>query len=154
MNHKLKTKNADVHVSKYLEAEQKQKEMRDVKIVALAGVMGSLVFAFMTIINILKHSNILFSTAFGSVSFLLAAIITWRTKRKRAGIIIAAMVIAVMFSLYAIEGSNDGFAILWILLVPGVSLLALGVFDGIVLTVYFACFLIVLFYTPLQQYIQ
>lgn len=64
------------------------------------------------------------------------------------------MTVAVIFSWYAVVGGNDGFAILWILLVPSVSLLAFGFREGIFLSVYFALFLAALFYTPLRRYVQ
>ncbi len=53
---------------------------------------------------------------------------------------------AVIFSWYAIVGGNDGFAILWILLVTSVAILAFGFGEGIALSVYFAVFLFAFFY--------
>lgn len=140
--------------TKYIQEEQKQKEKRDIKVLVLVGSVVSLAFAFMSIVNEYQHSRMLFSTVFGAVSFGLAAAVTLRSRKKYVGTAIMAVTIAVMFSWYAIVGGNDGFAILWILLVPSLSFLTVGTRQGSILSLYFVFFLAVLFYTPLRQCLQ
>lgn len=53
--------------------------------------------------------------------------------------------------MYAINGENDGFAILWILLIPLISMNLLGVTMGTLLSAYFQIFLFVIFYTPIRN---
>ncbi len=150
-----KPKNTDEPIAtKYLEKEKQETERHDTNTLILASVVASLMFIFMSIINVYKHSPMLFSTVFGAVFFMAAAAAAWRTRRKSVGIAIIAVTVAVIFSWYAVVGGNDGFAILWILLVPSVSLLAFGFREGIFLSVYFALFLAALFYTPLRRYVQ
>lgn len=150
-----KAKNTDGYISaKYWEDENKKKEIHSVNMLILVSLVVSGAFIFMSIINVYKHSNMLLSTVFGAICFLVAAIATWSSRKKRVGTVIMAITIAVIFSWYAIVGGNDGFAILWILLVPSVALLAFGFHEGILLSIYFFVFLVVLFYTPLRQYIQ
>ncbi len=139
---------------KYLEKEKKEKEQHDIKMIILASLVVALAYIFMSCVNIYTHSHMLFSTVFGALSLLVTAAATWWSKKRHVGIVIVSITTAVIFSWYAIVGGNDGFAILWILLVPSVSLLAFGFREGIVLSAYFALFLAILFYTPLQQIVQ
>lgn len=136
----------------YMMKEKKQKEDRDRKGIIAVSLVMALACALMSVVNVYKHSNMLFSTALGAVCFLLSAVFTWWSKRKRVGIIILAVSISAIFSWYAVVGGNEGFAILWILLVPSVSMLAFGFREGIIVSLYFGCFLFALFYTPLKKY--
>lgn len=155
MRHILNTNTAEEPAAdKHLEEEKQQKEKRDIKTLVLVSSLMSLCCIFMSIVNIYKHSDLLFSTILGAVLFLAAAVACWLSKSRRVGTSIAAVAVAVMFSWYAVTGGNDGFAILWILLVPSISLLACGFREGLFLSVYFALFLMALFYTPFRQYIQ
>ena len=153
MNQKKETKESSV-TSNYLEEEKAQKELRELKTTVLVGIVVALAFAFMSVVNTYKHSDMLFSTAFGAASLLIASTAAWLTRKKHVGTALMAVTTAVIFSWYAIVGGNEGFAILWILLVPGVSMLAFGFREGIVLSIYFAVFLSALFYTPLQQSVR
>lgn len=138
--------------AKYIKEEEKRKELRETKGIMIVGFVMALACMVMSLVNFYKQSNMLFSTLLGMVSFLFAGLYTWRTKRKNLSIIVMGLAVSIIFSWYAIVGGNEGFAILWILLVPSVSMLAFGFQEGFILSLYFACFLFALFYTPLKQY--
>ena len=146
-------KKIDKHTNDtYMIKENEQKEVRDRKGIIIVSLAMAFACTIMSIVNIYNHSDMLFSTALGAVCFLLSAVSTWWSKQKRAGIIILGVSISAIFSWYAVVGGNEGFAILWILLVPGISMLGFGFHEGIIISLYFACFLFALFYTPLRQY--
>lgn len=152
---KQKVQNTDEQiVAKYWEEEKKKKEMQDVNILILVSMFVSLAFAVMSVLNIYKHSNMLFSTVFGALFLGIAAVATWRSRRKLVGTVIIQITIAVIFSWYAVVGGNEGFAILWILLVPSGSMLVFDFQISVFLSTYFALFLAIFFYTPLRQYAQ
>lgn len=74
---------------KHLEEEKQQKERRDLKTLVLVCGLMSLCSTFMSIVNVYKHSDLLFSTIFGAVLFLTAA-----------------AAVAVIFSWYAVTGET------------------------------------------------
>lgn len=90
------------------------------------------------------------STGLLVVGFLVAALCAYR-KRVLASATIAAVMVAVTFSFYAVSGENEGFACLWILLVPVIAPSLLGIRVSFFLSMYFQAFLVALFYTPLNQ---
>ncbi len=111
----------------------------------------ALISAIFTAMNIAKGWWLMTaSTALLVVGFLVAALCASR-KMPLASATIAAAMVAVTFSLYALTGENEGFACLWILLVPVIGPSLLGVRVSFFLSLYFQLFLVVLFYTPLNQ---
>ena len=65
-----------------------------------------------------------------------------------------ALTIMGIFSYYAVAAQNQGFAILWIAIVPAVAMLLLNFRLGFIVSTYFLLFLIVVFYTPLKGILQ
>ena len=82
-----------------------------------------------------------------AVSYFLAK----KYQKDMVASLIMGLACAAAFSYYAISGQNSGFAILWIVLIPTVSMMALGAKVGLVLSLYFQLFTIALFYTPLKN---
>ncbi|MBP9995674.1 MAG: HD domain-containing protein [Lachnospiraceae bacterium] len=119
----------------------------------LYGVL-SIVSWIMTFMNI-QHGYYLMagSTTILIIGFLVATVLGF-WGNERAASIIASCMIVFIFSIYAITGSNDGFAILWIMLIPVFCMGSTGLQFGFFASLYFQIFLIVLFYTPCRQYVQ
>lgn len=65
-----------------------------------------------------------------------------------------AVLVALVFTMFAITGQMDGFAILWIILVPIVSFSLLGFQKSFWMSGYFLVFLVLLFNTPLSKYVE
>ena len=120
--------------------------------------VGALFLAFvsllLTILNIAKHwwfmAN---STTCLILGFILAAFLA-KKKHCTISAVIMAILVGVIFSYYAISGKNEGFACLWILIVPILGMNLVGLKIGTALCLYYQIFLIVLFYTPLKVYVQ
>ena len=123
-------------------------------ITLLGSLFLALISAILTAMNIYKGyrfmtgTTLLLVVGFG-ISALLAGL-----NKITASRFIAATMCAVVFSIYALIGGNNGFAILWILLVPLISSLLVGLQIGFCLSLYFQLFLIVLFYTPLSVHVD
>ena len=119
-------------------------------------VLGAIVFVvglIMTLINIFQHKGFVTYTTAAIAFFGLFMIFEIKVRKNRNALIFAIMMISlVIFSYYALMGVNDGFAILWSLIIPiGVSFLV-GAKYGIGLSLYFEAVLIVMFYTPVRSH--
>lgn len=89
-----------------------------------------------------------------TVGFTASSVIAGIFKKSTiAGYLIAAMATFVLTT-YAFGGGNEGFAILWILVVPMFAISVLDIASGLVISLYFLIFLPVLFYTPMNQMIE
>ncbi len=143
----------NISVSNTCMEERKQQEAHDRNSVILLSFLMAAAFTLMSAANIWTHSDLLASTAIGAALFFAGAVCTWLSRQKRVGVIISSFTIAVIFSWYTVIGGNDGFAVLWILIVPSISMVAFGLHEGVVLSLYFQLFLIVLFYTPLKDFL-
>lgn len=88
------------------------------------------------------------------VGFLTSAIFAGVFKMEKVSATIIAGLAAVILSAFALTGGNEGFAVLWILLVPLFSINILGVLPGVLVSTYFLIFLFVLFDTPAKSIIE
>ena len=116
------------------------------------GIIGAAFGSVMTVMNVLQHKGFVTYTTIGvavigMMIFLFAKVF----KNRKAAVLSALALSAFVFSYYAISGANEGFAILWTLLVPMAICYFMGVKIGILLSVYFEILLLVLFYTPLRS---
>ena len=107
----------------------------------------------MTVINLRREFYLMAAITAALVAiFLLCAYLSGIRKMAFLPSAISAVSILFIFSYFAVSGQNEGFAILWILLVP---LFSTSIFDmrvGISISVYFLLFSFILFYTPLKEY--
>lgn len=89
-----------------------------------------------------------------TVGFTASSVIAGIFKKSTiAGYLIATMATFVLTT-YAFGGGNEGFAILWILVVPMFAISVLDIASGLVISLYFLIFLPVLFYSPMNQMIE
>lgn len=88
------------------------------------------------------------------VGFLFSAVVAGVFKKPAISGFIIALLAAFVLTGYAIVGGNQGFSILWILVVPMFAMNILGIHSGFLLSFYFLVFLPVLFYTPLNSIIE
>ena len=126
-------------------------DMNTKKFVSLLIANGALILTILNIIN--KYYFMAVTTGLLAVTFLICFILCGNTKNRKIVVVIMSIAIIATFSYYAISGQNQGFAILWILLVPMVGTLVLGPKGGTIVSLYYAVLLLVLFYTPLRRII-
>lgn len=110
---------------------------------------GSLLLTFF---NISKHYTFMtFTTLVLTIGFAVSAYLFTKLETRKIGIYVVAFLICFTFTIYAITGENDGFAILWIALVPPIGMMLIGLRACTAVCIYFQIFLIVLFWTPLKS---
>lgn len=119
-----------------------------------SSVMLTGFFLIMSVVNIYQKSWAMFGTTFlgAVVSCVFGIIGSYQKKESIVGAGISVCVI-IMFSFYAVIGGNDGFAILWILLIPAAMPL-LNFRSGMLVSSYFLIFLFLLFYSPLSNLLR
>lgn len=118
------------------------------------GLFFAAVSAALTALNIQKQYWFMAGTTGILVAGFLAAALLGFTSHLTASRIVTAIMCGIVFSVYAVTGENEGFAILWILLVPIISMSLVGLRVGLLLSAYFQLFLVALFYTPLVRVVQ
>lgn len=123
-------------------------------IYAVAASLLAVTSALMTVINIKREFYLMaVITGILAAALLLCAYLSGVRKMKVLPSVIMAVGLIPIFSYFAISGQNQGFAILWILLVPMFATSIMDMRIGIGISVYFLFFSLVLFYTPMREYV-
>ena len=124
------------------------------KNVAMSGIV-CLSAGVMLIMNIIKHSTLMTITSIILVvGFAITGIIAGVFKNAKASSILMSIILTGVFTVFPISGGNEGFATLWILLIPLFSISLFGLEIGIGMNIYFIALVTVLFYSPLRVYIN
>ncbi|MCF0129594.1 MAG: HD-GYP domain-containing protein [Pseudobutyrivibrio sp.] len=84
------------------------------------------------------------------VSCLVAALLFTREKTWKAGGIFLTVMSSAALTLFAIKGTNNGFAILWSIFIPTVLMSFISVLYGLAESIYLELLFIALFHTPLR----
>lgn len=130
-----------------------EKYAKNLNAISWFGIIGTAFGCVMSVMNILQHKGfVTYTTIAVAVIGLLIFLFARVFKKRNAAVLCAFMLSVIVFSYYAISGANDGFAILWTLLVPMAICYFMGVKQGIILSVYFELLLIAMFYTPLRAH--
>ena len=109
----------------------------------------------MLIMNIIRHAALMTITSVILVGgFAVTGILAGVFKKAKASSVIMALILTGVFTVFPISGGNEGFAVLWLLLIPLFSISLFGLKIGIGMNVYFTVLIIALFYTPLNTYIH
>lgn len=109
-------------------------------------------FLVLSITNIKEKSYaMLIYTAIGFALNLLFAIISYLIKSEKLCSYSSVITCSVIFALFVIVGGNDGFASLWIILLPVFAMAIMDFFIGFVSCAVLEVFLIVVFRTPLRE---
>ena len=109
----------------------------------------------MLIINIKNHSmTMVYSSVILVVGFSISAVVAGILKKEKISAAIIALLVGLVLSSFALNGGNEGFAVLWVLMVPMFAINILGVATGLSISTYFLIFLFLLFSTPLNSVID
>jgi putative nucleotidyltransferase with HDIG domain len=105
----------------------------------------------MTVMNIIQNKGfVTWTTAAFAVGGIFILVMSKGFHNRRVSVIGAVVISALTFSYYAISGANEGFAILWTMLMPLAICYFMGVKEGIILSLFFETLVVVLFYTPIR----
>lgn len=99
--------------------------------------------------NIRNGSTVMaYASAVLVAGFLISSVVAGLLKKTTMSGVLIALLVGFVLSVFAITGGNQGFAILWILLVPMFSVSLLGITSGLIVSTYFLVFIFVIFKTP------
>lgn len=108
----------------------------------------------MLIMNIIRHSTLMTITSLILVGgFAFTGILAGVFRKSRISSALMALLLTGVFTVFAFSGGNEGFAVLWILLIPLFSISLFGMEIGIGMNIYFTVLVLTLFYSPLKVYI-
>jgi len=133
--------------------QQTEETKRDtIQMRTIVSTTLAVVALVLSMINVITSEYImLISTLVLSVSFFICVALIYKFQKLIIAEVITSITIIAVFSFYALYGKNDGFAILWILLVPAVGYLFLSFKTALGISIYFLLFNFLVFYTPLKQ---
>lgn len=118
----------------------------------IASVILCLASALMLVMNLKNHSMLMaYASIVLVVGFLISGFAAGVMKNNILSGIVIALLVGFVLSLFALTGGNEGFAILWVLLVPMFAISLLGLEAGLLVSTYFLVFLFVIFSTPARD---
>lgn len=133
---------------KYIQKHQKEGLMKQT---IAAASLNAFVFLLLSIVNIIEKSYfMLYFTGISFIILLIIILIGIQTKNQKWIDYISIILYTIVFSIFLIFGGNDGFAALWVILVPCISMLLFDMTAGFISSCYFLFLLIVCFWTPIN----
>lgn len=120
------------------------KQMRDICLICIAA------FLVMSVLNLIVRSYAMLATTLGSAA-VLTCLLEWSWHAKNTKVLEWAFVavFGVLCTCYVFCGGNEGFSILWLVLLPFLFTLMIDALKGIALSFYFLILLFLTFYGPL-----
>ena len=150
MIHKLKNIYRQLNRSIFV-GERLQSNINALSYVGLAIAFCTLIT---TAMNVIQGSYFMaVTTAIFCASGIFAFICCRYFKKRTAAIYAVLFACILLMTYYAISGENEGFAILWTMIVPSAVMFLASVKHGIILSLYYWCLFVVLFYTPLRSHV-
>lgn len=131
------------------EFETEEDIMNECKSKANSALFLMLISMILTLLNV--YSGWWFmagTTAILILGFAAASFFASNLNEPRLSAGVMAVMVGFIFSVYIVTGENEGFAALWVLLVPLIGANLLNMKSWLLLGAYFQILLILLFYTP------
>ena len=126
-------------------------EQQDVKALNIINLVLAIFASIFSSVNFVQHRyEMLIATIIMTMAFLCSFILGLLVKNKKIVDLLLCIVPSLLILYFALAGGNDGFAILWSLLLPPLTMLLVKFAYGITAGVFFEIFFIVLFWTPLK----
>ncbi|MCL1849420.1 MAG: GGDEF domain-containing protein [Clostridiales bacterium] len=115
----------------------------------------SVITAIMSYLNFAQHQYEMMAATV-ALTLVLACVFIFSLLVKFERIVdsMLCMVLSMLCVFFAVTGGNDGFAILWVLLIPPAMVLFMAFIYVISIGVFFEVFFVVLFWTPLNQIVS
>ena len=119
-----------------------------VKNVSLCGIAFTMM---VTPLNLMQGYYMSQITNIGIFLVFVLAYVLFKKERNHGGRSVLLVGLSVLLSVYTISGQSDGFAVLWTIAVPLISMWLFGLRKGLYVSLYFLGLMTVLFYTPLRE---
>ena len=135
---------------KYINQKFADKKLKTTIIISL---LIACAFFALSIANIIQGSTLMLClTLAGALFEIVGAIVGYFAKKYIYPCIFSVAVNLVLFTFFAVIGGNDGFAILWIVLFPCISIAMCDLKLSFLGDLYLLLFCIISFWTPLHKY--
>ena len=130
--------------------ERRESNLNAITVVSLLSAALGIV---MIAVNTGKTSGLITATSWmflfaGMTSAIAAGIY----RARKVSVVVAILTSVVVFTFYAISGAMNGFSVVWAMVMPIGVCYFLSVKYGIFVSLYYELLCIVLFYTPLREY--
>lgn len=126
--------------------------IRNMKAIEAMGIIVAIGGTVMSILNIVQKKGFVTFTTIAVAFFGVYIFYGIRIRKNRRLVVIPIVIMSiVVFSYYTISGVNDGFAILWTLLMPVAISFLVGVLHGFSMSLFLELLFIILFWTPLRS---
>ena len=142
----LEVLNADIYVGDRLAKNLRNMSVESIIVMAIGIVMA--------VVNILQWQYL---TALSPIAFFLAGLVSLyfvRVRKNRLLSVILVNITVIIVLTIDVVLVDNGFAFLWIMLVPLSACYLLSLRSGVLLSVYFELLLVVMFYTPLRRFVE
>lgn len=126
---------------------QKKDNTNDNFLIYCAVSFASFVLSIFNLID--GYSQMLVSTSILAVGLAFSAFLSKKFNDTLYSDIIAAVLTGYTFSSFALHGSNEGFAILWIIVLPPI-MININRKVGLLFSIYILLFVFVICYTPIK----
>ena len=131
------------------EHDQHRKRLYYITMIAIAGLV------LMGLLNAVQQSwLVMYSTLFAAAGLVICLFIGWKTKSTGFIETIFLILFMFLFPVYIIRGENNGFAMLWLTIIPIVFMLMIDLKKGFFFSVYIILFTFAIFLTPLHQLLR
>lgn len=117
-------------------------------------VIAVAIVCFMTAFENFSQDNVLLSmltTCMACVFIVCAVLAVLRPKRRVLVKYTASFAICCVFTIYVLQGYNEGFAPLWAMVIPYATMSVIGLLEGTVVSTYILLLFVVLFWTPARE---
>lgn len=100
-----------------------------------------------------SEMTMFFTTFAGGIISIVFGVIGKILNNRRVMTVGVSIVICLLFTLWAIIGGNNGFALIWLTLIPFSCMFSFGIVHGTLVSLYFVVLMVILFYTPIRNII-
>lgn len=149
----LKQKNKDFLIIFMSQAEESEdsKEQAFSNTFNLIMLLG-VTLLFLAWLNYKNSTPVMhYSTMIGGIVTFIFAILGKITKSRGVMSVGVGIVCMILFTFWGMVGGNEGFALVWLTLVPFACMFTFGIRYGLYISIYFIIYLVILFYTPMRE---
>ncbi|WP_253288533.1 ATP-binding response regulator [Blautia sp. MSJ-19] len=132
-----------------MKREQHRKRLCYITGIAVIGML------LMTALNAIGHSyEMVLSTFIAAVLLSICLLIGWKKKSTEFLEMVFLILFLILFPIYIIKGENNGFAMLWLTIIPIVFMLMIDLKKGLFFSIYIILFTFIVFHSSLYRLLQ
>ena len=127
----------------------------NIKVISSITLALSVVTIIMSYFNFTSRQfEMLAATIMLTVALICTLVLSLLTRDRKIIEIMYCAILSLLMLYFTLSGGNNGFAILWTLLFVPFTILIMGFMNGVVVSIFFEVFFIILFWTPLNSIVS